>query len=278
MSSIALFFDTQADINKGVLKEYNDAVSPEGTSEFSKKTYTTEDMRISSGAEFLGVRFAPAWRDHKRNVWQVLAYIDKREAAGIYEAQIRQGMNSVEALWKDAGDETPLAAAILLSRAKKIGAVAMEEIRLAAKVDPDTQKYRADTALLAQVDSALRAARRGVSFTVRVTGADSSGQIQRALESLFERYDFVTEGDGGIYTVTAAVSGQEEGTSVGVFVRCGVTVRVRDPDRRTLLSYSKNYPRVSHNTAAEAYTRAYAGIERDLEENFVKKLAGLFGE
>jgi hypothetical protein len=131
--------------------------------------------------------------------------------------------------------------------------------------------------LLNNADALYRRNRSGVHFSVQVSGDDRSGRIRRSLESLFERYDFVTMPQNAAYLVSAAISGQEEQTAVGPFVRAGISLRVRDRSGSTILSYNKNYPRVSHSTVEGAYSRAFGVIERDLEENFIRELAALLG-
>jgi hypothetical protein len=140
VSSISLFFNAKTGITNSVINEYNQALSGAGTLEFSKKNHVRENMKITSQEEFLGVRFAPPWNDPARNVWMVLAYIEKSEAARLYESKIRANLDLVEQLYRDAQTETPLASVILLAEARKIGALVRQQIGIASMVDPSPAK------------------------------------------------------------------------------------------------------------------------------------------
>ncbi|MDR0730529.1 MAG: hypothetical protein LBF63_02600, partial [Treponema sp.] len=123
VAGVSLFFNTSTEVRNQAIREFNEAVSGT-TTEFSRKTYISENAVIRSEGDFLGVRFADPWNDQRRGTWAALAYIDRQEAAGIYASKIAANMASINSLAVDGAAETePLYACSLLNRAVHIGSL-----------------------------------------------------------------------------------------------------------------------------------------------------------
>jgi hypothetical protein len=84
VAGVSLFFNTRTEVRNEAIREFNEAVV-NNTTDFSKKTYINESAVIRSEEEFLGVRFSDPYQDQQRRTWTILAYIDRQEAARIYE-------------------------------------------------------------------------------------------------------------------------------------------------------------------------------------------------
>jgi hypothetical protein len=278
VTQVSMFFNTSTDIRKDAIREFNETVSG-GEADFTKKTYISENAVITSETEFLGIRFANPWRDQSRGVWAALAYIDRREAAQMYDSKIAANMAAINALAADADLETEdLYAAGLLNRALRICDITGEYIKTATVVDSGAgKKYEAHTAKIQAVRSEYRAKRDGLSFAVTVRSPEGSGRIDRKLGALLEDSGFTVAPARAMYALNARLTAEEETNNAGNFVTPGISIRV-EREGKTLFSYSRNYERSGHRTSMNtAYTRALMEVEKDLEENFISQFTALFG-
>jgi hypothetical protein len=249
VAGVSLFFSTAASVRNEAIREFNEAVV-NNTTEFSQTTYIKEDAVIRSEEEFLGVRFADPYFDKKSGRWAALAYIDRREAARIYESKIAANVAAIDALERSAEtEEEDLYACGLLFRAVKIAGLTEEYIRTAAVIDSSSQKKYAETVeRLQRVRSAYRDKRGGLSFSVNANNADSSGRVERALRNLLEDKGYITTGgNAAAYSVTANLTVADEELPAGLFLRPGIVVSI-ERSGKALFSYSKNYPRYGHKT------------------------------
>jgi hypothetical protein len=278
VAGVSLFFNTSTQIRNEAIREFNEIISG-GTADLSKKTYISENAVIRSEEEFLGVRFADPFHDEGRGRWAVLAYIDMREAAGIYASKIAANMAALRALSADGAAETePIYACSLLGRAVRIGDLTEEYIKTAVVVDPQARAvYAEDITAINEVRSAYRAARTGLTFGVSVTSPENSGRIGRKLQQLLESRGYPVTARNPRYTVSAVLSAEEGATATGFYVRPGLTVTIGEEE--ALFSYGKSYSRFANlGSIAGAYNRALLAIERDLEENFITQFSAMIGK
>jgi hypothetical protein len=276
-AGVSLFFNTSTEVRNQAIRDYNDALS-NTTTDFSQKTYIREDNRVSSDAEFLGLRYTGAFYEQGRKRWFVLAYIDRREAAAVYEAKIKTAMTAIGALSQDAaGSGEPLYAAALYYRAVKLAGAVDEWIKTAVIIDPAARtRYAATTQALQTLRSNYRRAREGVSFGVQTSSADFAGRVERALAALLEDAGFLVAETDPAYLIRARVTANEEQYDAGVFIRPGLRITL-ERGGRALFSYSKNFTRYGHKSLDGAYNRAFLAIEADLEENFLPRLQAMVG-
>jgi hypothetical protein len=277
VAGVSLFFSTKTEIRKEAIREFNETVV-NGTADFSKKTYVNENAVIRSEEEFLGIRFARPWLDPQRQTWAALAYINRREAAEIYDAKISANMSVIDALMEDAGKETEaLYACGLLYTGLRIAGITEEYIKTAAAVGSgQAGKYEAALGRIQQFRSAYRAGRDSLKFTVRVEGPDTAGRIERALQGLLEGSGYIITPQNPQYTVAARLSAAEETGRTRISIRAGITVRI-ERDGSALFSYTQNYEPVASRDRARAYSLAFIAIEQDLAENFITKLTAMLG-
>jgi hypothetical protein len=282
VAGISLFFNTSTEVRNQAIREFNEAVSGGGT-DFSKKTYISEDAVVRSEEEFLGVRFADPWNDQARGNWAVLAYIDRQEAAGIYGAKIAANMAALRSLADDgAREREPLYTCGLLNKAALIGDLTEEYIKTASVVDSRASaKYAADLAKINEVRSAYRAKRTGLTFGVSVTSPENSGRVGRKIQQLLESRGYTVTARNPRYTVSAVLSAEESTSAAGFVVRPGLVVGIEGAGEagEALFSYGKNYGRfASMGSTAGAYNRALLAIEKDLEENFITQFSAMIGK
>jgi hypothetical protein len=278
LAGVSMFFTAKTEARNEAIREFNEAVT-NNTTNFSSKTYISESAVISSEQEFLGVRFTSAYWDTQSKKWAVLAYIDRAEAAQIYDTKITASMTAINALAADAaGEAEPLYVCGLLYRALRLAGLTAQYIETAAAVDTRAApKYAAYTALFQQLRARYRAVRDSLAFFVAASASDTTGRVERSLQNLFEENGYlITVAEKARYTVSTRLTTAEEIYDIGPFVRCGIAIRI-ERDGKALFSYSKNYPRYGHKTIDGAYNRAFLAIEQDLRENFMEKLSALFG-
>jgi hypothetical protein len=278
VAGVSLFFNTSTEVRNQAIREFNEVLSGAAT-EFSQKTYISENAVIRSEEEFLGVRFADPWNDQRRGTWAALAYIDRQEAATIYASKISANMASIRSLAADGGSETePLYACSLLNRAVRIGDLTEEYIKAASVVDPrGAVNYAANLTTIHEVRSMYRTRRTGLTFAVNLTSPENSGRLERKLQELLEREGYAVTARNPLYRVAMALSAEEGNNMAGYFVRPGITIRV-EREGQTFFSYGKNYSRFTSMTnISGAYNRALMAIEQDLEENFITQFTAMLG-
>jgi hypothetical protein len=178
-----MFFKAKAEARNEAIREYNEAVK-NNTTDFSSKTYVNESAVISSQEEFLGARFTNAYWDGQGKKWAVLAYIDRAEAANIYDTKIAANIAAIEALTADANSETePLYACSLLHRATLIAGLTEAYIETSAAVSPQiAAKYSAYVSYFQKLRAKHRAKRDGLAFFV--AAAPSPYFVQQELSTL----------------------------------------------------------------------------------------------
>jgi hypothetical protein len=277
VAKISLFFNTKTEVRNEAIREFNEAVT-NNTTNFSKKTYISESAVVRSEEEFLGVRFAAPYHDQNRRTWAALAYIDRMEAAQIYDSKITANMASINALAEDAGRDTEaLYVCGLLFRGLRIADITEEYIKTAAVVDPQsTGKYAKYITQIQNLRSSYRTRRDGLTFTVTANAPDETMRVERKLQELLEDNGYIITARNPQYTVSIRLTMTEENPEAGLFVRSGIIVRI-ERGGKALFSYSKNYQRYGHNTREGAYNRAFMAIEKDLDENFISKLTAMVG-
>lgn len=277
VAAVSMFFNTKTEVRNEMIREFNEAAAGSDT-EFSKKTYIVEGAQVRSSEELLGLHFAQSWHDAKRGQWAALAYIDRQEAAAMYDSKIQAAMRTITALAADAaGEAEPLYGCALLYRGLRLAGLAEELIKSASLVTPpSTGKYTASLAAIQQLRSDYRRQRDGLVFTVRVEGPDFQGRIERKLAELLEANGYVVAPNGGAYSLAARLAMPEETLAAGVFVRPGIAIRV-EREGRSFFSYNKNYQRFGQRTVEGAHSRALAAIEQDLEENFIGRFTAMLG-
>jgi hypothetical protein len=212
---VSMFFGTKTDIRKEAIRKFNETLT-NNTSDFSKKTYISENSVVRSEEEFLGIRFEQPWLDSKRQIWAVLAYIDRREAAGIYESKIKTNMSAINTLIEDAGKEKEaLFACGLLYKGLGIADITEELIKTASVVDSGSiQKYAPDLQQIQKLRSDYRAMRSSLTFSIMVNGPDTSGRIERKLQELLEDNSYIVTLQNPQYIVSVRYTATEEkGTS-----------------------------------------------------------------
>jgi hypothetical protein len=274
---VSLFFNTRTDVRNEVIKEFNEAVT-NNTTAFLGKTYAHENAVIRSETEFLGIHFAPSWQDSKTKQWAALAYIERKEAAEIYESRIESNLASINTLVQDAEREGEVFyVCALLSKAISIGNITEELVKIAVMVDSGARgKYALIPVQIESIRTKYRSLRDSLSFDIQASGTNNTGRIELTLRELFEQQGFVISHQSPTYHVSTKLTMNEEKGTEFFFARPGLTVNVERAGK-TLFSYTKNYSRVSHSTPEGAYNRGIIAVEEDLKDNFIKQLTASIG-
>jgi hypothetical protein len=283
IAAIALFFKTNADVRTDAVRTFNESIAEQKNSdraavEFSQKTYIKENAVISSDVEFLGVH-CDAWQNtkDKNQTWYAVAYIDRNEAAGIYDGKIKANMSLIEAIAKDAASESEdFLACALYHQTFPLISLNTEYINMARAVRSDASAYEKEINYMAEIKTKYRKLRSIISFNVSSNENSFGGKIERAMQSILESHDFKV-GNQGMYEVKMEIESSEVSMPAGQFVIVGLVLKIMRGDR-VILSYSKNYPRAGGTKVVElAYNRAALEVERDLKQNFEAQLKSILG-
>jgi hypothetical protein len=284
IAAIALFFKTNANVRTDAVREFNDSIEIEievqktrsasdESAGFSQKTYIKESAVISSDVEFLGVH-CQAWQNtkDKSNTWYAVAYIERNEAAVIYEGKIRANMSVIEAIAKDAQSESEdFFACDLYHKTFPLISLNTEYINMARAIRSNASLYEKEIDYMADIKNKYRKLRSIITFKVTSNENNFGGKIERAMQSILESYDFKV-GNQGAYEVKMEIKSSEMSMPAGEFVIVGLVIKIMHGDR-AIISYSKNYPRAGGTKTVElAYNRAALEVEKDIKKYFEAEL------
>jgi hypothetical protein len=218
VAGVSLFFKTTTAVRNEAIREFNQAIA-ENTTDFSQKAYMKQDAVITSEEEFLGIRHSNPYENAPTKMWASVAYIDRAEAARIYEAKITANMNTIKALIADGGGEKEaLYACALLHRALPIADVTEEWIQTASVVDPEgAQKYGAHQDTIQELRRLYRQKREGLTFSVVTTKDDFAGRVERKVSELLEDNGYTITDAAAHYQITVKVTATEEEYEAGIF-------------------------------------------------------------
>jgi hypothetical protein len=277
ISNLSFYFQTSVEIRNKMLVEYNE-IMKNGQTDFSQRVKVIQSAIISSQTEFLGIKFAPGYQDGQGNFF-ALAYINRGEAIGIYDAKIQFNLALIQDLLDTAekGND-PLSALGKLKKARGISRIHEEYAKMVSVINPAAGRQYATTVL----NTARRIQDITTVYRPRLTAAvvykAADARIGRKLQEVMQGLGFTMTERNPAYIVTLTVSTAEETTPAILFVRSGVDVKITPVSQSTVVfSYNRSLPRFGHATMEGAYGRAYLNIEKDLDENFTKEFNSVFG-
>lgn len=271
LAEIALLFDTKVEIVTEAVKNFS-AVMTDGNETVSKSQSLSQVTKVSSSAEFFCLDFTEPWYDKKSDKYSILAYINKKDAVGVYKSRIAALSESVGTLGSSAKKERePFLAALYLQKAKALSTLAERYIKAETVIVPgDSAVYEETLKSFSRLDGELAARKKELTFSISMNQTDKKfAPISSTIASIIEKRGFACSQSGANYIVKIDISCSEEEYEAGPFVRASVDVSVVNKAGVGVYSYSKTHPRAGSKTMDLAYTRAVSKIKQDLEENFL---------
>jgi hypothetical protein len=277
VANLSMYFNTNVDARNEMLVEYNETVI-NGRADFREKTSAVQAAVISSQTEFLGVQFAPVYRDGEGN-HHALAYIDRAAVIGVYDAKIQFNLSLINDLLNAAEKGNhPLPALGKLKRARSVSRINEEYLTMISVINPRAAGQYTDPVQGAarRIENLMASYRPRLS--ARVVCGREYARIGRKLGELLQGQGFTITERNPAYVCTVTVDTSEEITPAYKFVRPAVAVDITlDTDKSVLFSYNRSLSRAGWNSLEGAYNRAYLDIEKDLSDHFAKELNAAFG-
>lgn len=271
VSEIALFFDTKINVVKLSVEELQELSTGDVGISASNQSYQ-QIAQISSEAEFFCVNFTDAYYDKKTELYSILAYIDKKEAAQIYTARIHALMDSVEAYRIYAKKEKELfLAADALRKAQVLGSLAEKYIHTETIIVPqDSAKFQQDLRTIALIPNERASLKKNMTFSITILQNEKRfDPIFSTVASILEKNGYAYSVAGANYKIIVDISCIEEKYDNGDFVRPSVDVLIINKAGEGVYTYSKGLSRTGGKTMEQAYRRAVTKITQDLEEHFL---------
>ena len=271
ISQISLFFDTKSEVVAEALKK-SEAVLEDGRSVFSMSQSLKQNIKISSEADFFCVQFTDAYYSKKSDRYSVLAYINKENAAKVYNSRISAMMEAVKSYrnYAQSSDE-PFLAASALHKADVISKIAEKYIHNETLLVPlDTAKWQESLRTISLIPAEHNAIKRNVTFSILLNQKEKVfDPIFSTVASILEKQGFAYSVADSNYKIILDISCVEESYDAGDFVRPLVDVLIVNRAGSGVYTYSKALPRIGSKNMEQAYTRAVTKIKQDLEENFL---------
>ncbi|MHB9291477.1 hypothetical protein Holit_00554 [Hollandina sp. SP2] len=273
ISGLALYFKSTVSVQQQMLARYNEVVSA-NQKITEKETAMSNQVQIASQAEFLGAHFTAPWYNEQNRNWYILAYINKQEAAELYQKRIATNLTMLETTLKEAGELLQQYQAF--KQAASIAQYIEADILGLGELS-DAAGYRETLEYTRKVMADSRAFRSQLRFSAAIE-ADRQGRIQRKLLDVLEEHGYVAVQSQGDYTITGEIFCDEETFPAGFFIHSGISLQISNKAGRILFSYTKNYERQGARNLNMAYSIAFREMEHDLESNFIREFNAFLGD
>jgi hypothetical protein len=271
LAQISLFFRTKVADTRQLFYSYNDALAQ------TEHTRLTRNTVINSEAEFFGVEFADIYRD-KTGVYHALAYIDREEAARVYEGRIQANALLIGDLirrYENTGH--PKEAVKRLREARHFASVIAGYADMAVLLDSAAApRYGELPAVASRIDGMIEANEKRYTASISLNCQDAAPVALKTAEIL-RRGGFLLADSGGVYTVFVNFQAHDSATKNYHTLEPVLDIIIEAQDGTPLVTYTKKYPLFRHVTREEALARALRNIEQDLAGEFAAAV-GKIGE
>lgn len=269
ISSISLNFNAKTKVINNAIKDYNSVIE-ENKTKISKSYALTQETTITSESEFLCVKFSDSYYDKKKKTYYLVGYIDRTEVSGIYEQKIYGLMTTIQTILNYATEENEgLYSVLNYQKASKLSKLVQYYIDAAIIINPqESEKYKDDLQLIASIEGLVNAQKNKLSFSINCNDKRYYS-ICTAISSILQESGFVLTKGKPTYYIYVELNCSEEIYDAGNFVRPDINITITNNSGDSIDSYSKVYPRYSHQTMQNAYNLALVRVQQDLEENFL---------
>jgi hypothetical protein len=241
---------------------------------FDRTTDFTTDINILSSQTLHNIQHAESWRD-KRGRIHAVAYLNRRETAGIYREKISAQTERIQFLLDQANQTDDLIKQYATLRAGSRQAWANSQLVRQLKVI-----YPASAAgSLPYSENILRKDLADTAKQIRVNinvAGDDNQRIAAVVEELVTRYGFVG-GTPALLNVEGHISITDikQRTSGLVFVRYELVLQVKDAQGSVLITLNEK-GREGHISFAEARIRSFRTLENSINATGNKRLDAYF--
>lgn len=242
---------------------------------FERTTDFTADVNILSSQTLFNIQHAEAWQDPNGR-YHAVAYLDRRETAGIY----RDKIEAINEQIRFTMDHADLAEHLLdkyaylraAGRYTTENAVLLQQLKV---IHPPTASASAPDYSISQIQNALTDSARQIRVQIHIDG-DVDGRMTACLEELITRYGFVV-GQPAVLDIAGRVAVNDTGQRNAnlIFVRYEFMVQIKDSEG-TVLAAINNKGREAHQSQSEAIDRSFRTMERAINTDGVQRIDAFF--
>ncbi len=236
----------------------------ESGKQFERTTDFTADISILSAQTLHNIQHAEAWIDQKGRVHAV-AYLDRRETAGIYREKIDKLATRVGFLLEQAEQTDNLLKKYAALRAAARHAAENKLLLQQLKViHPASARMAEPNYSENNLRQILAETAKQIRVQINIDG-DHEKRITACLEELVTRYGFVV-GKPAELKIEGRVEIRDTNQRVGdlVFVRYGLTAQIKDTAGNVLVSINEK-GREGHVSLAETRIRSFRTLENAIK-------------
>jgi hypothetical protein len=270
-ANLSRIFEARIDSDERLLDQ-----TSENGKDFERSTDFTADISILSSQTLHNVQHAEAWKDGTGR-YHAVAYLDRRETAGIYRDRIAEQAGHVRFLTAQAAQTAdPLKKYILLRSAARHAVESDRLLQQLKVILPTAAAATTPEYSIAQIQRNLAESAKQIRVDIRIVGDDEQ-YMTACLEELFTRYGFVV-GQPSVLDVSGRVAVTDTGqrTQGLVFVRYELAVQITDSSNSLVLATINHKGREGHVSLAEARVRALRTLENNLKDSGNQRLDQYF--
>ena len=267
ISQLALYFNSTITVNNTTgtsITETRDSVD--------KTRSLSSEISVFSEAELPPLSFTEAFFHKKSGKWYVCAYIDKKEAADIYAAEVQTGIKNVELTLQNLQTSSYFTKFVDLSKTlKKLNTLQKTAEKLTV-LDFTKGKniHSAVLALKRECEAQRQTVKDRMKFSIHIEH-DFDDAVAIALQEILESEGFIYDPNGEL-CVQGSVKTAITENNAGVFVTPRLSLNIIDTKNggKSLASYAKAYKKWGHINVEGAQKKAFFEVEKDLRLHFLE--------
>jgi hypothetical protein len=269
-ASLSRIFESHIESDERLLDK-----TRETTSSFERTTEFSADVNILSSQTLYNIQHAEAWKDALGR-YHAVAYLNRRETAGIYRDKINEQTARVNFLRASAETSENLIKKYATLRAANIHAAQADYMLRQLKVIyPRAVPDATPSYSLNQLRKALADTAKQIKVQIRVEG-DTDQRMTATLQEFITGYGFVV-GTPPVLDIAADVDISDTGERDQglVFVRYELMLQVKDASGNVLITVREK-GREAHKSLDQAQTRSFRTLENAIKAGGAHRLDAYF--
>lgn len=247
----------------------------ETTTTFERAMDFSADINILSSQTLINIQHAEAWKDELGR-YHAVAYINRRETAGIYRDKITEQTARVNFLRANGATTYDLLKRYATFRAANFHAAEAEALLRQLKViHPNSIPDMTPSYTMNQLRKELADTARQIKVSISVDG-DEDERMTGTIEEFITSYGFAV-GSEPTLNIKADVDVSDTGEREQglVFVRYELLLRITDEKGDVVISV-RNKGREAHKTLDQARTRSLRTLEDVIKQGGAQRLDAYF--
>ncbi|UTC57926.1 hypothetical protein ABK01_06400 [Treponema sp. OMZ 305] len=216
--------------------------------------------------------FTEAFFHAKNGKWYTCAYIDKKEAAKMYAAELQNGIKNVQLTLKNLQTSSSFTKFVDLSKTlKELNALQKTAEKLTVLDFANGERLHSSIITLKNDCITQRQAlKERMKFSIRIEN-DCDDAVTIALQEILENEGFIYDPDGAL-CLSGSIKTAITENDAGVFVTPRLSLNIIDTKNggKSLASYAKAYKRWGHIHLEGAKKKAFVEVEKDLRAHFME--------